>query len=186
MPLSTAQALPGNPKSHDVGAITQSMGRFGFLERVVVNRRTGHTVSGHGRLETLAALKRAGESPPVGVVVRNDDEWLVPVDYVTLTEQDERAAAIALNRLVTLGGWDDALLATMLQELAAAGALAGVGYDGDDVDALLKRLAGPGPPVDLSVRRVYQVIVTCRDEAEQHALLERFAQEGLDVKALII
>jgi hypothetical protein len=185
MPLSTAQALPGNPKAHDVGAITQSMGRFGFLERVVVNRRTGHTVSGHGRLDTLAALKRAGEPPPSGVVVR-DDEWLVPVDYVALTEQDERAAAIALNRLVMLGGWDEALLGTMLKDLAEANALQGVGYDGDDVDALLTRLAGGGPRADLEIARVYQVIVTCRDEDHQHALLDRFAEEGLEVKALII
>lgn len=31
----------------------------------------------------------------------------------------------------------------------------------------------------------YMVLVMCRDEGQQLALLERFAEEGLEVKALL-
>ncbi len=143
-PLESLQRLPRNPKSHDLGAIHQSVRRWGFLERILVNETTGHVVAGAGRLDTLQGMKARGEKAPRNVEERGG-KWLVPVDVDDLPEDQETAAAIALNRLVELGGWDEGLLAQVLADIAARGedALDGVGYDRDDVDALLAARTPP-------------------------------------------
>ena len=114
--LESLKELPRNPKLHSLGQIGLSMGQFGFLERIVVNRTTGHIISGHGRMETLALRKSTGEPPPTNVEVR-DGSWYVPVDWVEVPEEQEVAAAIALNRLVEAGGWDRPLLVDCLTEI---------------------------------------------------------------------
>jgi len=149
LPLTKISRLPRNPKDHHVQVIVESYGRFGFVDRMIVNRETGHLLSGHGRVKALLQLKAIGHDAPDGIEVK-DGEWLVPVDYISVRESEEEALAIALNRTVELGGWDDARLAEVLSDLAAMPeGLAGVGYDGDDLDALLSILeARSGIPVD--------------------------------------
>lgn len=129
---------PSNPKSHDIGAIVVSINTFGFMDRLVVNRRTQHILSGHGRVEALREMRRNFNDPPTGVEVI-DEAWLVPVDYVDLPEEQESAALVSLNRLVELGGWDDHALATLLQEIAAQDTdlLAATGFDEDDLAEML-------------------------------------------------
>lgn len=148
-PLQTFKRLPRNPKEHDLGAIHQSMDRFGFLEPVVVNERTGNLLSGHGRIDTLQQKKANGSSAPEGVSVEGKD-WLIPTSFVDLAETEEEAAAVALNRLVELGGWDNTNLAAILSDYAAQDALDGIGYDADDLDRLIGDLAGKTiePPSD--------------------------------------
>jgi ParB-like chromosome segregation protein Spo0J len=46
------------------------MRRFGFLERIIVNDVTGRLIAGHGRIDTLEQLKRAGP-PPEGIEAHN-------------------------------------------------------------------------------------------------------------------
>lgn len=115
--LDTLTALPGNPKLHAVSDIDASMDAYGFIERIVINRTTGHIVSGHGRTETLRGMRTAGKKAPANVEVR-DGRWMVPVDYVDLPAEQEAAAALVLNRTVELGGWDQEALAAMLSELS--------------------------------------------------------------------
>ena len=40
-PLSSLEGDPRNPKAHDVSTITASVGRFGYLEPIVLDGRTG-------------------------------------------------------------------------------------------------------------------------------------------------
>jgi len=139
--LGKVVRMPRNAKGHDLGAIHRSYDRFAFLERVVINEETGHLISGHGRVDALQQRKAAGAGPPGNVEVGNGGEWLVPADWVSVAAEDEEAAAVALNRLVESGGWDELRLGEVLAELAAADKLDGTGYDGDDVDAILGDLA---------------------------------------------
>ena len=106
-----------------------------------MNEGTGHILSGHGRTDVLRQMRAAGQEPPEGITVE-DDDWLVPVDYVSVPENQEGAVTIALNRTVELGGWDNVKLAQLLQEIAAIDdeLLNATGYDGDDLDALLREL----------------------------------------------
>jgi site-specific DNA-methyltransferase (adenine-specific) len=133
--------LPGNPKDHDQGGIGQAVNEYGYLERVIVNRTTGHLISGHGRREDLLRRKTHGESPPDNVLVQ-DGRWLVPADYTELPADKEMGAALALNRLTELGGWNEPLLFSALSDLMAQGEemLRGTGFEPEDLDELAKTL----------------------------------------------
>jgi len=114
IPLSELIAYPQNPKSHDIGAIDQSIKRFGYVAPVIVDTNSGYIVAGHGRVETLAGMKHNGEPPPKRIVVQGND-WLVPVNRIALEDEIELLAYIvADNKLAELGGWDDPLLADWL------------------------------------------------------------------------
>jgi hypothetical protein len=148
--------FPKNPKQHDLGAIHTSINQFGFLERVIINEITGHILAGAGRVETLLQKKCANELLPDGIMER-DGKWFTPVDYVSVPEDKEGAVVIALNRTTELGGWDNERLVTLLQEIAVDrdALLASTGYDGDDIDKLLRDLNGY-PDLDLSVEEHWE------------------------------
>jgi hypothetical protein len=139
--------LPRNPKLHDLQKINVSYEEFGFLQRVIINDTTGRLIAGHGRIDTLQRRKAAGpikdkKYVPDNIEVADDGMWLVPADHVDVPEAREEAAALALNRLGE-GDYDEAMLASVLSDLAAQGkidgrdGLAGTGFDADDLDALL-------------------------------------------------
>ena len=90
--VDTLAELPGNPKAHAIQDIDQSVTTFGFIERIVINRITGHILSGHGRTETLRVMRAAGKEPPGNVEIKGD-RWLVPVDYVDVPEMPVRRGA---------------------------------------------------------------------------------------------
>lgn len=149
--LDSIQHLPRNPKQHDVGAIVVAMREFGVLDPIAVNERTGHDLDGNGRLKALRAMMAENRRrPPRGVRLDQDGMWLIPVvTGIRLSPMDEERAAIALNRVQDLGGYDNTDLLEVLSDLASADRLEGTGYDGDDVDALFRKLNKPekAPPV---------------------------------------
>lgn len=139
-PLSELTPDPRNPKAHDLQTIDASIGRFGVLDLIVQDERTGYIISGHGRRATLSAMQDRGETPPEGVKVDEDTgEWLVPVvtGWASRTDSEAAAALIALNRTTELGGWVDDALLDLLEELEESGdGLEGVGFGEDDIDNL--------------------------------------------------
>ena len=128
IPLSQLMEYPRNPKDHDVGVIDGLIDQLGFIDRIVINTVTGHMLAGHGRRKTLLQKAKAGEAPPENIELL-DGEWLVPVDFVNVSEDKEAIAIVGLNRSTELGGWDDLLAYT--------------GYDGDDLDHFQHMLAAP-------------------------------------------
>src|SRR3990167_2169811 len=140
--LDKIRGLPQNPKEHDIGEIVVSIERFGFLDPIVINSVTGNLIGGHGRVDALRWLKVQGKKIPEGIGVDKDSMWLVPQYVVRVAEQDEGAAAVALNRLVERGGWDETRLLAVLDDLAARGkeALEGIGFDGDDLDRMRQKI----------------------------------------------
>ena len=128
-----------NPKDHDIGAIYQSIKRFGFTQPIMMNEKTGKLLAGHGRLQTLQTLKDAGEKVP-NRIKEKDGEWLVPVLKGISFEDDNEAQAylIADNRLTELGGWNTGELVDELERLIQAGLdLDGIGYDFDDLETMV-------------------------------------------------
>lgn len=141
--LSEVVKWPKNPKGHDHAAITASFERFGFVSPVIVNETTGQLIAGHGRIETLERAQNAGQPPPAGVLDQ-DGEWLVPVVRgVELPEHDADAYAIADNRLVELGAWDDEALSAVLAEQYNAGTLDGTGFTENELSEILSYQRDP-------------------------------------------
>lgn len=167
LPLSGLTADPRNPKAHDLDTIDASLGRFGYLEPIVRDDRTGYIISGHGRAKTLTAMRERGETPPEGVKTDKAGGWLVPVvtGWASRTDTEAVAALIALNRTTELGGWVDDALLELLDDLAGVeGGLDGVGCSEADRDAL-RELTDRAGELDLSS-------VTPLDESESPRLDE--------------
>lgn len=133
---------PRNPKSHALETLDESIGRFGVVDPIVLDGRTGYIISGHGRAKTLEAMRERSESPPEGVSVSLEGSWLVPVSvgWSSRTDSEAAAALIALNRTTELGGWVDEALLDLLEGMDEEEDLVGVGFTPEDVTDLRDHL----------------------------------------------
>ena len=98
--LSDLKAAPYNPRKISPAALKglqASIERFGVVQDIVVNRRSGFVVGGHQR---VAALKVAGVKE-------------VPVCWVDLDEPEEKALNVALNNPHISGEFDESLQALL-------------------------------------------------------------------------
>lgn len=129
--LDDLVGAPANPKAHDP-SIAASLRRFGYVEAITVDERTGRLVAGHGRVDDLRAKRAAGEEPPDGVLVADDGTWTVPVQHGWESANDGEAAAYVLvsNQSTIAGGWDQEALDALTAELAAMDVdLSDLGFD---------------------------------------------------------
>lgn len=142
VPLEEVREDPRNPRTHDEELIGASIGRFGVLDLITLDERTGYIVSGHGRRKTYVKMEERGDSPPEGVKVDQDGRWLVPVvkGWASRSDMEARAALIALNRTTELGTWVDDELLDLLHELSDEEGLIGVGFTEEDMDKLTLRV----------------------------------------------
>jgi hypothetical protein len=106
MALSALTPAQRNPKKHALPALRDSIGRFGYVEPIVLDERTGRLVAGHGRAKALSLMKAKGGKPPAGVAEK-DGEWLVPVlrGWASRSDQEAEAYLLASNQLTVAGGW---------------------------------------------------------------------------------
>lgn len=146
VPIGSLTLHPRNPRHGNLDAIAESLRRFGQMRPVVVQRSTGYLVAGNHVRRAAAALGWQNLAATV------------------LDLDDATASAYLLgdNRASDLGTYDDALLAALLEEQAAAGNLAGTGYGQADIDELVALVlaeaerkgdpdAIPEPPADADV-----------------------------------
>ena len=139
-PISEITEADRNVKDHDIGAIHESMNRFGFTSPLLMNEATGKLVAGHGRVEALKQKMQFGEERPKNIEVNSDGEWLVPVIRGVYFDNEDEAQAYLLadNRLTELGGWNTNALVEELQRLAENTGLEGTGFDDADLNALMQ------------------------------------------------
>ena len=92
---------PGDPEFEK---LKRSIEEFGYVEPVIVNKRTGYRiVGGHQRYKVL---KHLGHTEVDCVIV-------------DLDEQKEKALNVALNKIA--GEWDEGLLSALLKDLEQSG-----------------------------------------------------------------
>ena len=139
LPLDDLESARTNPKTHDLDSLGASLERFGYIEPIVRDDRTGRLVGGHGRTESIRAARDAGQDPPEGVEVDDEGNWLVPVvtGWASKDDDEADAAVIALNRVGEKGGWDKEALVEMLANLTTTSNLKGVGFSEGDLDDLI-------------------------------------------------
>lgn len=114
-----------NSRTHSddqVAQIAASMREFGWTNPILVDGEGG-IIAGHGRL--LAARQLGMDEVPC-------------IALGHLTETQRKALVIADNKLALNAGWDDAMLALEIGELAAADFdLSLMGFSDDELAALL-------------------------------------------------
>jgi len=137
VPLEKLVPNPRNPNQHppaQVALLAKVIAHQGWRSPVVVSKRSGFIVSGHGRYEAAKVLGLAA----------------VPVDFQDFpTDADEWAHLVADNRLAELAEVDDAALRGVLGELKAADFdLDLAGFDANALAGLLADPPEPVPPED--------------------------------------
>jgi ParB-like chromosome segregation protein Spo0J len=174
-PVEDLTPWADNPRLNDeaVGKVRDSIKRFGFASPIVARREDGMVIAGHTRLR--AAIELGLDT--------------VPVRWMDLDPADARLLALADNKLGEVAEWDDPALARLLQEMAASGQdLDLIGYDDDDLSALLASMEQPGddewgdafdglPDEDRAPFR--QMTFTVHDD--QHAEIERALKAAKDL-----
>ena len=104
--LADVKELPDNPRTIDEGemsGLSASIARFGYVEPIVWNERSGHVIGGNQR---YAVLLRAGVKKAKMVVVN-------------LPPEEELAASLTLNNPAIEGAWKEEVNDLMYQvELA--------------------------------------------------------------------
>lgn len=111
-------ANPGNWRVHpkeQQAALEGVLKQVGWVQRVIVNKVTGHIVDGH--LRVSVALKRG--------------EPTVPVIYVELTPDEEKVILATIDPIAGLAGTDQAMLDELLDGVTTGDA---------DLDAFLDSL----------------------------------------------
>lgn len=137
--LKSLKPDPRNPKAHSQEAIGASVARFGFIEPIVLDERTGYIASGHGRVMTLTRMRAEGKPAPDGVRVTGKGQWEVPVVlWRSKSDAEAGAALIALNRTTELGGWVDESLLALLEEIERDES---IGFDDEALDDLRSSVA---------------------------------------------
>jgi len=121
-----AELVPyaGNARTHSedqVAQIAASIKEFGFNSPVLIDKDNG-IIAGHGRV--MAAGKLGLDLVPT-----------VTLDH--LSDAERRAYILADNRLALNAGWDEAILASELQRLESEIDLDLLGFDDDELTALL-------------------------------------------------
>jgi hypothetical protein len=110
-----------------------------------------------------------------------DPAMEVEVEVLDVSEDEARALLLSIDPLAALAQTQEQLHRRLLEltpvesdELRAAW------------EAAAEEAVQPAEPVGLEgVPAQYLVLVTCRDEGQQVALLERFRREGLECRALL-
>lgn len=123
-PITELVPYAGNARTHSedqVAQIAASIKEFGFNSPVLIDKDNG-IIAGHGRV--MAAMKLGLDLVPT-----------VTLDH--LSDAERRAYILADNRLALNAGWDEAILASELQRLESEIDLHLLGFDDNELTALL-------------------------------------------------
>lgn len=111
VPLSTVRRWDKNAKKHDLGALAESIERYGFVDPPkfdpALNSGTGGLVYGNGRDEALAWMQAQKRPLPRGIAYDEArDEWCMPVIFGVDAASLAAAEALAIdhNNLTMAGG----------------------------------------------------------------------------------
>ena len=158
LPIGDIQPDPRNPRAHDsIEDVKASILRFGFVDPIIHDDRTGQMIAGHGRVEALTDLHAAwlkapkrSRKVPGGITV-DGDRWSAPVVFGWSSADDNEAAGLlmALNRLTETSKWIPDKQLALLNEIAeSVRGLEGVGYTDEDRQALQRLVEASGAAVD--------------------------------------
>lgn len=175
LPLEKITKNPLNPNTHpssQIDLLTKIIEHNGWRSPIVISKRSGFVVKGHGRL----------------MAAQQGNMGYAPVDYQDYaTDADEYADMIADNRLSELSTMEDQLLADVFEEISNIDDdfdMTMTGYTQEEVDKILaglvEELTEP-PEQETSVQK-YELVIACSGEGELNTLFSKFQMEGYAVQ----
>ena len=171
VPASQLRPHPRNWRTHPPAqqdALRGVLAEIGYADALLARELAD------GSLELVDGHLRAETTP----------EALVPVLVLDLDEAEALKLLATLDPLAAMAESDAEMLSGLLAEVET---------DNAAVRAMLDRLADDNQPSDRStdeplgdviVPEAFQVVVECRDEAQQREVFERLAGEGFKCRVL--
>lgn len=139
VPIADLKLHPRNFRDHDVGAIAESIRRWGPWRALVVQRSTNHILVGNGEAKAFAHL---------GIPV-------APVRWVDVDDANALAILLADNWIPTRGRTMDPELLEVMSDLRDERELfESAGADDDDLEALEREVAEQDEPLKLDSRKM--------------------------------
>lgn len=130
MPANYNPRLDLQPGDPDYESLKKSIEKFGFVQNIVYNQRTGNIVGGHQRIKVLKDLGYKE----------------IMTSVVDVDEQQEKALNIGLNKIE--GEWDFDKLRILMEDLQESGLDLGLtGFADYEIEDLLN--GNPGEYDDL-------------------------------------
>jgi hypothetical protein len=152
-------AHPDNYRIHPHAqeqALVGVLATVGWVQDVIVNKRTGYLVDGH--LRVLAALREGDDTP-------------VPYKEIDVSEHEEALLLASLDPLSALAGHDAAKYKELVDLLPAdLRTLADLAWGDEDRSTETK--------VEFTARAHHRVVVDCADEGAAVQLHDRLVAEG--------
>jgi len=123
--ITSVKPHPRNVRQGDIGSICTSLEQHGQYRPIVIQQSTNHIIAGNHTFKAASALKWKNIA---GTYVDCDDETALRIMLID-------------NRANDKATYDDNELSALLVELADSDiGLDGTGFDGDDLDQLIKDL----------------------------------------------
>ena len=180
LPTDSLTPYARNARTHSPAQIAQvaaSITEFGFTNPVLIDAQGG-IIAGHGRVMAAQSL---------GLVE-------VPCLRLThLSDAQKRAYIIADNKLALNAGWDEALLAVELGELAEIGwdwtltgfYLGEIEFNLGDCDECSTDTDTSKSSTGIQYQEKFAVLVECQSEANQERVYNQLIGLGLTCKVLV-
>lgn len=148
VPAKSLKAHPENPNRGNLAVIADSVLRNGFYGSILVQASTKVIIAGEHRWRSVRTVWTDSVGPLFARLLSlwghepKLPELLVPVMLLDVDDATARRILLVDNRSGRIGYDDDEALADLLRSFD--GDLAGTGYDDEDLDVLLRRLASLG------------------------------------------
>ena len=119
--IKEAKYNPRKITKEELDKLKNSIKQFGYVEPIIVNKKTDNVVGGHQRLKALKELKQKE----------------VDVIYIDIEENKEKALNLALNKIT--GDWDEEKLIDLLNDIETKEEelLKYTGFDEKEIEVLL-------------------------------------------------
>ena len=178
--LSDLTPDPANRRKHtprNIGMIVSALHEVGAARSIVVDE-DGTILAGNGVVDAAAeaGIERVQ-------VIDADGETIIAVRRTGQTDEQKRRLALFDNRAAELAAWDTEQIARDLAERLSFDGL----FTDEEISTILEQAADDllaDQPPEPKIAEQFMVVITCRDEAQQTVLLERFIEEGLECRAL--
>ena len=181
--INNLKENPRNPNTHpsvQIDLLAQIIRKTGWRAPITVSNLSGFIVKGHGRLQ---AAKAAGFKH-------------CPVEYQNFQdEEEEMTALLADNKLAELAEIDVEKLTEIFKDYEFED-LSITGYSQKELNELAEVFEETGVSGDpeettrkdlsSSIKDVCQVIIECKNEAEQESLYYEFIGRGLTCRVLTL
>lgn len=169
-------ANPDNPRRHpdkQEQALEDILDKVGFIDRVIVNKRTGKLIDGHLRVKMALAK----------------GEPSVPVEYVDLSPAEEKLVLATFDPITGLAEFDPEILKSLAEsvKLDFDFDLSGV-FDEGRFEGIIGNGSGETERSDVGPQTIaehYIVLIECETEAEQIETIEILTQQGYSCRSLI-